>query len=145
MQYNGGKIPPDSRFDNNKNIFKSIIEGFSSEEGQKQLAQVEALTELAEKGTSCLLSFKRPQCLSNVFDAPELNCKVAHLALAWIAKKPNTSTVILGASRPEQVVDNLKALEIISKITPEIEAKIAQILDNEPTTEVRLRLRILNA
>ena len=33
----------------------------------------------------------------------ELNCKVAHLALAWIAKNPNTSTVILGASKPELV------------------------------------------
>ena len=59
-----------------------------------------------------------------------------HLALAWVAKKPTTSTVILGASRPEQVVDNLKALQVIPKLTPEIEAKIEEILDNKPAPEV---------
>jgi aryl-alcohol dehydrogenase-like predicted oxidoreductase len=42
----------------------------------------------------------------------ELGCKVQHLALAWVARQPQTSTVILGASRPEQVIDNLKALEV---------------------------------
>jgi aryl-alcohol dehydrogenase-like predicted oxidoreductase len=42
----------------------------------------------------------------------ELGCKVHHLALAWVAQQPQTSTVILGASRPEQVIDNLKALEV---------------------------------
>lgn len=67
----------------------------------------------------------------------ELGCKVAHLALAWVAKKPYTSTVILGASRPEQVVDNLKALEVIPKLTPEIEAEIESILANKPEPEVR--------
>lgn len=68
----------------------------------------------------------------------ELGCKVSHLALAWIAKKPYTSTVILGASKPEQVIDNLKALEVIPKLTPEILAKIEEILGNEPEPEVRL-------
>ena len=59
-----------------------------------------------------------------------------HLALAWVARKPYTSTVILGASKPEQVVDNLKALEIIPKITPEVEAEIEAILENAPEPEV---------
>jgi hypothetical protein len=62
----------------------------------------------------------------------ELNCKVSHLALAWIAVNPNTSTVILGASKPEQVLDNLKALEVIPKLTPEIMTKIESILENKP-------------
>lgn len=66
----------------------------------------------------------------------ELGCKVSHLALAWIAIKPYTSTVILGASKPEQVVDNLKALEVIPKLTPEVLAKIEKILGNEPEPEV---------
>lgn len=60
-----------------------------------------------------------------------------HLALAWMAKKPTTSTVILGASKPEQVLDNLKALEIIPKLTPEIDAKIEEILGNKPEADVR--------
>ena len=62
----------------------------------------------------------------------ELNCKVHHLALAWVAKKPNTSTVILGASRPDQITDNLKALEVLPKLTPEILARIEEILQNKP-------------
>ena len=68
----------------------------------------------------------------------ELNCKVTHLALAWVARKPNTGTVILGASKPEQVLDNLKALDVIDKLTPEIEAKIEEILANEPKPDVSL-------
>jgi aryl-alcohol dehydrogenase-like predicted oxidoreductase len=54
------------------------------------------------------------------------------LALAWVAKNPNTSTVILGASKPEQVLDNLKALEVIPKLTDDIMEKIELILDNKP-------------
>jgi aryl-alcohol dehydrogenase-like predicted oxidoreductase len=66
----------------------------------------------------------------------ELGCTITHLALAWVAKNPNTSTVILGASKPEQVLDNLKALDVIPKLTPEIMDKIEAILENEPATPV---------
>jgi predicted aldo/keto reductase-like oxidoreductase len=61
---------------------------------------------------------------------------VTHLALAWVAKNPNTSTVILGASKPEQVLDNLKALDVIPKLTPEVLDKIEVILDNKPASIV---------
>jgi aryl-alcohol dehydrogenase-like predicted oxidoreductase len=67
---------------------------------------------------------------------PELGTTVTALALAWIAKNPNTSTVILGASKPEQVLENLKALEVIPKLTPEVMEKIEKILDNKPEDEV---------
>ena len=60
-----------------------------------------------------------------------------HLALAWLAVNPNTSTVILGASRPEQIVDNLKALDVMLKLTPEILEKVEKILDNRPAPYVR--------
>lgn len=68
--------------------------------------------------------------------SPELGCSVIHLALAWVARLPSTSTVILGASKPEQVVDNLKAIDVIPKLTPEILEKIEKILDNKPAPEV---------
>ena len=68
----------------------------------------------------------------------ELNCSVTHLALAWLAANPNTSTIILGASKPEQVLENLKALEVIPKLTPGIMAKIETILENKPEPLVRL-------
>ena len=60
------------------------------------------------------------------------------LALAWVAKNPNTSTVILGASSPEQVTQNLKALEVIPKLTPEVLEKIEKILGNAPEAPVRI-------
>jgi len=57
--------------------------------------------------------------------------------LAWVAKNPNTSTVILGASKPEQITENLKAIEVIPKLTPEVLEKIEKILGNVPETQVR--------
>ena len=75
------------------------------------------------------------ECLLN---QSELGCGVQHLALAWLAVNPNTSTVILGASKPDQIIDNLKALEVIPKLTPEIMEKIEKILENKPTSWVRV-------
>ncbi|KZT18492.1 Aldo/keto reductase [Neolentinus lepideus HHB14362 ss-1] len=74
------------------------------------------------------------QCQHNMFhrERPEKEYAPTHLALAWVAKNPNTSTVILGASRPEQVVDNLQALAVIPKLTPEILAEVEEILGNRP-------------
>lgn len=66
----------------------------------------------------------------------ELQTTVAALALAWVAKNPNTSTVILGASKPEQLVENLKALEVLPTLTPEIMDKIEKILKSAPEPAV---------
>jgi aryl-alcohol dehydrogenase-like predicted oxidoreductase len=54
------------------------------------------------------------------------------MALAWCVKNPNVSTVITGASRPEQVQENMKALEIADRITPEVTETIEGILGNRP-------------
>jgi aryl-alcohol dehydrogenase-like predicted oxidoreductase len=48
--------------------------------------------------------------------AKDLGCTVAQLAIAWCAKNPHVSTVITGASRPEQVRENMKAAEVIAKL-----------------------------
>ncbi|HEY2628906.1 MAG TPA: aldo/keto reductase, partial [Usitatibacter sp.] len=56
--------------------------------------------------------------------AKELGCTVAQLAIAWCARNPNVSTVITGASRVSQVEENLKAADVIPKLTPEVMAKI---------------------
>ncbi len=56
--------------------------------------------------------------------ARELGATTAQLALAWCAHNPHVSTVITGASRPAQVVENLKALDVLPKLTPEVLAKI---------------------
>lgn len=56
--------------------------------------------------------------------AKELGGTIAQLALAWCLKNPFVSTVITGASRVEQVHENMKAAEIAPKLTPEIMEKI---------------------
>lgn len=45
----------------------------------------------------------------------------------------NVSTVILGASKPEQIIENLKSLDLIEKLTPEIMSQIDEVLGNKPT------------
>lgn len=56
--------------------------------------------------------------------ADELGATLAQLALAWCLKNPNVSTVITGASRPAQVIENMKALDVVPKLTDEVTARI---------------------
>jgi voltage-dependent potassium channel beta subunit len=64
--------------------------------------------------------------------ADELGCPLAQLALAWCLKNPNVTTVITGASRVSQVQENMKALEIVPMLTPEVMEKIEGALQNRP-------------
>ncbi len=77
---------------------------------EETLAKVKKLTALAKKS----------------------DMSMTHMALAWCLKNPNVSTVILGASRPGQLEENLKATDHISKLTEEVIAGIEEILDNKP-------------
>jgi voltage-dependent potassium channel beta subunit len=67
--------------------------------------------------------------------AKELGCTSAQLALAWCLKNPNVSTVITGASRQEQVMENMKAAEVAQKLTSDIMEKIEAVLGNKPQFE----------
>ena len=62
--------------------------------------------------------------------ANELSVTTSALALAWAMKHQNVSSVITGATKPEQVFENLKALDV--KISPELDSRIEAILDNKP-------------
>jgi len=64
--------------------------------------------------------------------ADELGISLTHLALAWCLKNPNVSTVILGASRLEQLEDNLGALDAVAKLDTAVMDRIDTILDNRP-------------
>ena len=108
-KYNNG-IPQDSRFATNTAFFKDTIEGLQSEEGKAKIEKVRKLTKIAQK----------------------LGGNVAQLALAWAAANPNVSTVILGASKVEQIHDNCAALELFEKLTPEVMEEIEGILQNKP-------------
>ena len=84
---------------------------FESPDGQARIAKARQLAPIAE----------------------ELGCTQSQLALAWCLKNPNVSTVITGASRAEQVVENMAALDVVDKLTPEVMERIEAILDNKPT------------
>jgi voltage-dependent potassium channel beta subunit len=64
--------------------------------------------------------------------AEGLGCTTAQLALAWCLQNPHVSTVITGASRPEQVEENMQALEVAETLDSDVMDRIASILDNEP-------------
>ncbi len=57
--------------------------------------------------------------------AEELGCSMAQLAIAWCASNPNVTTVITGASRASQVVDNMGALDVLDQLTPEVLGRIS--------------------
>jgi voltage-dependent potassium channel beta subunit len=60
--------------------------------------------------------------------AKELGCSTAQLAIAWCARNPRVSTVITGASRVAQVEENLKAADIVPKLTPAVLERIEGIV-----------------
>jgi len=59
--------------------------------------------------------------------AAELGCNVAQLAIAWVAKNPHVSTVITGASRLDQLKNNLGAVDVIAKLTPEVKKRVESL------------------
>ena len=136
-----------SRFSLHYDIFKNAIDGLTTEQGAKKLDKIRALAQFAESGM--FFSSGAHRCRTcNLHRAEgadahplyfeELGCSLTHLALAWVANFPTTSSVILGASKPEQVLDNIKALEVLPKLTPEVLAKLDEILGNKPSPVVRL-------
>jgi len=56
--------------------------------------------------------------------AKDLGCSLAQLAIAWCVRNPRVSTVITGASRVSQVEENMKAADVVPKLTPEVMARI---------------------
>ncbi len=81
-----------------------------SEEGQRDVAAVKKLKPIAD----------------------ELGTSRAQLALAWALNNPNVSTVITGASRAEQITENMKALDVAEQLTPELMGRIDEVLGNRP-------------
>jgi voltage-dependent potassium channel beta subunit len=60
--------------------------------------------------------------------AKDFGCTMAQLALAWCLKNPNVSSVITGASRPAQVIENMKALDVVPKLDAGVMARIDAIV-----------------
>jgi aryl-alcohol dehydrogenase-like predicted oxidoreductase len=60
--------------------------------------------------------------------ADKLGCTLSQLAIAWCAHNKHVSTVITGASRVEQVHENMKALDVISQLDDELMERIDVIV-----------------
>lgn len=110
-KYNDG-IPEGSRLDLKK--YQWLKEQLlDSEEGRAKLEKVKKLAPIAR----------------------DLGISMPQLALAWCLKNKNVSTVITGASKVEQIEDNMKTMDIIDKVDEEVIAKIEDVLDNKPEKE----------
>ncbi len=94
---------------------------------------------MADPNYAWLQQFVTPERIAKVRllskIANELNVTLAQLALAWLLRLPEISSVITGASRVSQIHENLKALEVKETLTPDVLAKIERILDNDPNKE----------
>lgn len=75
---------------------------------------------------------EKVQKLKQIADA--INVPVVKLSLAWCLKNPNVSTVILGASKAEQLKENLTALEVLPLMSDEVMKQIDELLENKPET-----------
>jgi len=113
-KYNDG-IPENTRV--TLKGYEWLKDRIESDEGRQQIEIVKKLTPVAEK----------------------LGGTMAQLALAWCLKNKNVSTVITGATKIEQLNDNLGALDLVEKLTPEIMTHIDNILGNKPTPPIDFR------
>jgi voltage-dependent potassium channel beta subunit len=64
--------------------------------------------------------------------ANKMGVSLAALSIAWCIKNPNVSTAILGATKKAQLIENLKALDVLPLLTDEVIEKIEKIVDNKP-------------
>ncbi|GJJ69389.1 hypothetical protein EMPS_01735 [Entomortierella parvispora] len=111
-------IPSDSRLAITENpVMKRLRDGLESEDGRVKIAKVIKLGDIAEK----------------------VGCTRSQLALAWCLRNKNVSSVITGASKPSQVEENVKAVQIAKQLTDEVLESIEQILSNKPALDYNFR------
>ena len=60
---------------------------------------------------------------------------MSQLALAWCLKNPNVSTAITGATRPEHVTENMKAEDVVEKLSSDVMDRLDAVLGNKPLFE----------
>lgn len=64
--------------------------------------------------------------------AKNMDVSLASLAIAWTIHNPNVTTAILGATSSKQLTENVKALEVVKLLTPEVMEAIETVLQNKP-------------
>lgn len=67
----------------------------------------------------------------------DLGVSLPSLAIAWTISNPNVTTAILGASKFEQLKENLKAMDVLPMLTKEVQSRIERILINKPIIDIK--------
>jgi voltage-dependent potassium channel beta subunit len=106
-KYNEG-VPQGSRL--TLKGYEWLRQRYSGDEGRQRIEKVRKLAPIAQS----------------------IDASMAQLAIAWCLKNPNVSSVILGASKRPQLDENLKALQIADRLTPEVMARIEEVMQNKP-------------
>ena len=107
-KYSDGSVSDDTRL--NLPAYRHDREHLQSEAGRRMLEVVRALSGIAS----------------------EVGATPAQLAIAWCLKNPNVSTVILGASKPDQLEENLAALDVEARMDRQVMGRIAACLARLP-------------
>jgi aryl-alcohol dehydrogenase-like predicted oxidoreductase len=93
-----------------------------------------------ESGKNFIARFMRDEVLEKVQGlkpiADGMGLSMAQLAVAWVLQNPNVASAIIGASRPEQVTENVKAAGV--KLDAEVLAQIDKVLDGIVEYDPRL-------
>ena len=65
--------------------------------------------------------------------AAELGISMGQLAIAWVLKNPNVASAIVGASRPDQIVDNIKAIDVVldDAVMKKIDDVVASVIERD--------------
>uniref|UniRef100_A0A4W4G3K2 NADP-dependent oxidoreductase domain-containing protein n=1 Tax=Electrophorus electricus TaxID=8005 RepID=A0A4W4G3K2_ELEEL len=90
--------------------YQWLKERVHSEDGRRQLAKIKELHLLANR----------------------LGCTAAQLAIAWCLRSEGVSSVLLGVSNADQLLENLGALRVLSQMTPQTVSEIDALLGNKP-------------
>uniref|UniRef100_A0A8C5IKI8 Voltage-gated potassium channel subunit beta-1 n=1 Tax=Junco hyemalis TaxID=40217 RepID=A0A8C5IKI8_JUNHY len=104
----GNGVPESSRA--SLKCYQWLKEKIISEEGRKQQGKLKDLSPIAER----------------------LGCTLPQLAVAWCLRNEGVSSVLLGSSNPEQLIENLGAIQVLPKMTSHIVNEIDNILGNKP-------------
>ncbi|XP_061618984.1 voltage-gated potassium channel subunit beta-2-like isoform X4 [Phyllopteryx taeniolatus] len=106
-KYNNG-VPQSSRAAIKAHAW--LKKRLSSDEGKQQLSKVREIHLLADR----------------------LGCTPAQLAIAWCLRSEGVSSVLLGVSNTQQLVENLSSIKVLSQLTPSLIAEIDTLLGNKP-------------
>ncbi|XP_034064541.1 voltage-gated potassium channel subunit beta-2-like [Gymnodraco acuticeps] len=113
-KYNGG-IPPYSRA--SLKGYQWMKDKVLSEEGHRQQVKLKELQAVAER----------------------MGCTLPQLAIAWCLRNEGVNSVLLGASRTDQLMENIKAIQVLPKLSLSIASEVDNLLGNKPYSKKDFR------